>query len=219
MAAPANLTAEQVIADYVKAIGGKANIEKLKDITVTSSATVQGMPLTIIQQQKGNEKFAVQVLMNNNPLQRVVINGSKGKMEAPMQGVNKDMTADELTGQKLEANLFPVLQYEKLGIKTKLGGLEKVDGKNAYSVEIMLPNGQKSTHYFAKDTGLKLKEVNNLQSAQGVITQTKTFSDYKEVNGVKFPYSIETIVGPQVIKAEVQKVEVNKNLSDDTFKM
>ncbi|MDX5421243.1 MAG: insulinase family protein, partial [Hymenobacteraceae bacterium] len=106
-----------------------------------------------------------------------------------------------------------------LGIKTKLTGMEKVDGKDAYIVEVELPNGQKTLQYYDKNSGLRLKEVNNLQSPQGVITQTKNYSNYKEVNGVKFPYMTETSVGPQVIKAEVQNIEVNKNLSDDTFKL
>jgi len=216
---PDGLTAEQVLADYVKAIGGKGNIEKIKDVTITSNATVQGMPLTMVQQQKGRDKFAMQVLMQNNPIQRVVINGDKGKMESPMQHLKKEIAKEELASQKLEADLFPVLQYDKLGIKTKLTGMEKVDGQEAYTVEVMLPNGQKSLHYFAKDSGLRLKEVNNLESPQGVVMQTKNYSQYKEVNGVKFPYVVETSIGPQVIKAEVQNIEVNKNLPDDTFKL
>ncbi|WP_299817968.1 pitrilysin family protein [uncultured Pontibacter sp.] len=219
MGVPAGLTAETVLDNYIKAIGGKANIEKLKDVTVTSNASIQGMQLTMVQQQKGSDKFAMQVSMNNSPMQRVIINGDKGKMEAPMQGINQEIPKEQLATQKLEANLFPVLQYGKLGITTKLTGMEKVDGKDAYAVEVAQPNGQKATHYFAKDSGLRLKEVNNLQSPQGVITQTKVYSDYKEVNGVKFPYVIETTVGPQVIKAEVKNIEVNKNLSDDTFKL
>lgn len=219
MGVPAGLTAEQVINDYIQAIGGKANIEKLKDISITSNAIIQGMTLVFKQQQKGNDKFAVQVLMNNSPMQRVVINGDKGKMEAPMQGVNQEIPKEQLATQKLEANLFPVLLYEKLGIETKLTGMEDVDGTQAYAVEVKQPNGQKATHYFAKDSGLRLKEVNSLETPQGVITQTKTYSNYKEVNGVKFPYVVETVVGPQTIKAEVQTIEVNKNLSDDTFKL
>ncbi|MEJ8804582.1 M16 family metallopeptidase [Pontibacter sp. H249] len=219
MGVPAGLTAETVLDNYIKAIGGKNNIEKLKDVTVTSNASIQGMQLTMVQQQKGSDKFAMQVSMNNSPMQRVIINGDKGKMEAPMQGINQEIPKEQLATQKLEANLFPVLQYGKLGITTKLTGMEKVDGKDAYAVEVMQPNGQKAIHYFAKDSGLRLKEVNSLQGPQGVITQTKVYSNYKEVNGVKFPYVVETTVGPQVIKAEVQKVEVNKNLSDDTFKL
>ncbi|WP_394332889.1 M16 family metallopeptidase [Pontibacter flavimaris] len=219
MGVPAGLTAEKVINDYIQAIGGKANIEKLKDISVTSSATIQGMKLVFTQQQKGNDKFLVQVLMNNSPMQRVIINGDKGKLEAPMQGVNQEIPKEQLATQKLEANLFPALLYEKLGIETKLTGVEDVDGTQAYAVEVKQPNGQKATHYFAKDTGLRLKEVNSLETPQGAITQTKTYSNYKEVNGVKFPHVVETVVGPQSIKAEVKTIEVNKNLSDDTFKL
>ncbi|TPE45455.1 M16 family metallopeptidase [Pontibacter mangrovi] len=219
MGVPAGLTAEQVINSYFKAIGGKEKVESLKDISVTSNATIQGMTLVFKQQQKGNDKFLVQVLMNNNPMQRVTINGDKGKIEAPMQGVNKEVSGEDLQAQKLEANLFPALQYDKLGIKTKLAGMEDVDGTAAYAVETTRPNGQKATLYFAKNTGLLLKEVNNLETPQGVITQTKTYSNYKEVNGVKFPHVTETVVGPQTIKAEVQSIEVNKNLSDDTFKL
>lgn len=218
-AVPADITAEKVLANYINAIGGKANIDKVKDITVTSNATIQGMPLVITQQQKGTDKFVAVVSMNNSPLQRVVINGNKGKMEAPMQGVNKDMTAEELATQKLESDMFAHLRYDKLGVTTKVTGIEDVDGKAAYVVEATTGNGQKTLHYFDKATGLLLKDVKSLQSPQGVLTQTKNYSNYKEVNGIKVPHTVETTVGPQVIKAEVQSVEVNKGISDDTFKI
>ncbi|WP_347157523.1 insulinase family protein [Pontibacter chitinilyticus] len=219
MGVPAGVTAAQVLDNYIKALGGKANIEKVKDIAITSNATIQGMPLVFTKQQKGNDKFAVQVLMNNNPMQRVIINGDKGKMEAPTQGLNKELTKEELEAQKLEANTFSVLQYDKLGIKSKLTGMDNVDGKEAYVVEVEMPNGQKTSQYYAKDSGLLLKEVNNLQSPQGVITQTKSYSNYKEVNGVKFPYLVEISMGPQQIKTEVQTVVVNKGIPDDAFKL
>ncbi|WP_242921719.1 insulinase family protein [Pontibacter liquoris] len=219
MGVPAGVTADQVLDNYVKALGGKANIEKLKDISVTSNATIQGMALVFTKQQKGNDKFAVQVLMNNSPVQRVIINGDKGKIESPMQGINKEITKDDLAAQKLDANMFAVLQYGKLGITSKLTGMDNVEGKEVYVVEVAMPNGQKTLQYFAKDSGLLLREVNSLESPQGVITQTKNFGNYKEVNGVKFPYLVEISMGPQQIKTEVQTIEVNKGLSDDTFKL
>jgi zinc protease len=218
-AIPADVTAEKVLANYIKAIGGKANIDKVKDITVTSNATIQGMPLVITQQQKGTDKFVAIVSMNNSPLQRVIINGNKGKMEAPMQGVNKEMSAEELATQKLEADMFAQSRYDKLGVTTKVTGMEDVDGKQAYVVEATQANGQKTLHYFDKNTGLLLKDVKSLQSPQGVLTQTKNYSNYKEVSGIKVPHTVETSVGPQVIKAEVKSVEVNKGISDDTFKI
>jgi zinc protease len=216
---PTDVTADQLIAKYIQAIGGKANIEKVKDVTVTMNASVQGMPLTFKQQQKGADKILIQILMNNSPMQRVIINGDKGKMEAPMQGVNKDMSAEELVTSKAESDMFMMTRFEKFGIKTAVTGQEKVDGADAFIMEATAANGQKTLHYFDKATGLLLKDVKNMQTAQGAITQTKTYKNYKEVDGVKYPHIIETVVGPQVIKAEVQSVEVNKGISDDAFKI
>jgi len=82
-----------------------------------------------------------------------------------------------------------------------------------------MPNGQKTMQYFAQDSGLLLKEVNSMESPQGVITQTKSYGNYKEVNGVKFPYLVEISMGPQQIKTEVQNIEVNKGINDDVFKL
>ncbi|MCC9167336.1 insulinase family protein [Pontibacter harenae] len=217
--APADVTAEQVFTNYIQAVGGKANIEKLQDISINSTASIQGMQIQMEQKQKGADQLAVQLMMNNSPIQRVIINGDKGKMEAPMQGVNKEMTAEELKAQKMELDAFPMLRYNQAGVTAKVTGTEKVNGKDAYAVEVSVPGGQKSTHYFDKNSGLRVKQVTSVETPQGAITQTRTFSDYKEVNGVKFPYVVETVVGPQVMKFEVQNIEVNKGLNDETFKL
>src|SRR5690606_23323057 len=133
--------------------------------------------------------------------------------------LNKDMTAEELAASKAESDMFSMTRFEKFGIKTAVTGQEKVDGTDAYIVEATASNGQKTLHYFDKATGLLLKDVKNMQTPQGAITQTKSYKNYKEVDGVKYPHVIETVVGPQVIKAEVQSVEVNKGISDDAFKI
>ncbi|TXK51982.1 insulinase family protein [Pontibacter qinzhouensis] len=216
---PAGLTAEAVLTNYVQALGGKANIDKLKDVSIISSATMQGTQLQFVQQQKSPDKYHVAILMNNNPMQKVTINGSKGKMEAPMQGVNQEIPADQLNTQLLEAAIFGVLLYDKLGIKTELKGLESIDSKEAYAIEAKQPNGQRTTNYFDKESGLLVKTINSIQSPQGVITQTRSYKNYKEVNGIKFPHAVETSFGPQTIKTEVQSVEVNKGISDDVFKL
>jgi zinc protease len=218
-AIPTDVTAEQVLANYIKAIGGKASIDKLKDVTVTSNATVQGMQLQLVQKQMAKGNILQELSMNNSPLQRLTINGDKGKVEAPMQGVNKELTADELKMQRLEADFFPMMHYDKMGIKPQLTGMEKVDGQDAYMVETKVTEERKTVNYFDKVTGLRVKSVTSIPTPQGVMTQTSTFKDYKEVNGVKFPYVMEKIAGPQSMKFEVKNIEVNTGLKEDSFKL
>ena len=56
-----------------------------------------------------------------------------------------------------------------------------------------------------------------MATPQGDFTQTVDYSDYKEVNGVKFPQVLEQSMGPQKIKMEATSVEVNSELSKNIF--
>ena len=49
------------------------------------------------------------------------------------------------------------------------------------------------------------------------VTTTTKFSDYKEVNGVKFAFKTEIITGPQTIVIEADQVIVNEEIPDDFF--
>jgi len=44
-----------------------------------------------------------------------------------------------------------------------------------------------------------------------------TYSDYKAVDGVKFPYTMSRSMGPQSIDFKVQELEFNKDVSEADF--
>jgi hypothetical protein len=43
-------------------------------------------------------------------------------------------------------------------------------------------------------------------------------SDYRDVNGTKFPYSRKTNAGGQTIEFKVKEIKVNSNLTIEAFK-
>ena len=61
-----------------------------------------------------------------------------------------------------------------------------------------------------------MTEVITKAMGNEVITITK-FSEYKEVDGVKFAFKTEIITGPQTIVIEADQVIVNEEISDDFF--
>ncbi|MFN7119124.1 MAG: hypothetical protein ACK4TA_20165, partial [Saprospiraceae bacterium] len=95
-------------------------------------------------------------------------------------------------------------------------GIEQVEGKNAYQIEVSTPNGDKITEFYDVNTGYKIRMVQSL--GDGATTLVTDFNDYKEVNGVKFPHSM-TINGiaPFPIKNIISAVEVNKGIDDTIF--
>jgi len=57
------------------------------------------------------------------------------------------------------------------------------------------------------------------EEAQGqTITSVQDLSDYREVNGVLFPFVQKITAGPQVIGLTASKIIVNEGVSAEDFK-
>ena len=82
-----------------------------------------------------------------------------------------------------------------------------------------LPSGSKSTLYYDRKTGLKIQELESIESPQGNVTSTTRYLDYKEVNGIKIPHTLSQIQGAMSFKFELQKVEINPVIEDALFKL
>ncbi len=214
-ALPAGLTGQQVIDNYIKAIGGRENYASINDITEKMSTTVQGMPLTITRYQKAPDKMAVVVSMNGNVVQKQTFDGEKGK--TIMMGNETQVTGDDLEKLKLDSRLDLELNYSKYNVDVKLKGADEVNGKNAYVVDIVYPNGSVTTEYFDEVTGLMLKSETTVDTPQGQITQTTMFDGYRKAGNVLFPYKIKQTIGPQNMDITVDNIEINTGIADDIF--
>jgi len=124
---------------------------------------------------------------------------------------------DYLENMKMEATLNLFLNYSAAGINAKLAGTDKVDGEDVYIVNLTLPNKDVWTHYYSKTSGLLVKESKSLKLPQGVMTQSSLYNDYKEVDGIKFPFKITQSVGPQSMELEVTSLKTNTGLEDSLF--
>ncbi len=208
---PDGLTAQTVLTNYIKAVGGKDKLMKVNEVYSMASASMQGMTLSMENYQMGNEKFSNKVTMMGNVVQSVIFDGTKAKMGG-MQG-EKMMEGEEVNPMKGRALIFPELHYDRLDYEVKLAGTESVDGKDAYKLIIASPYGKKSTDYFDVTTNLKIKSI----SEEGDVV----FSEYKAVDGIMFPFQMKASGAgmPMPLVMKVEKVEVNKGMDAAMFKL
>lgn len=160
-ALPADLTAEKVIAKYIEAIGGEKKVKELKSVKTTMKATVQGTEITMVSTKKSSGKMLMEMLVMGNVMSVQVTDGKEFSLTANGQKIPIDAAMKE--EGLFESSIIPELQLALMKIKTTLKGIENLDGKEAYVIEYVFPTGGKSTHYFDKESGLKLqsiKEVN-----------------------------------------------------------
>ncbi len=213
---PEGLTARDVINKYVKAIGGADKIYNIVDRITIMRGSVQGINVTITAYQKAPNKLK-QIIKAGANEQVIIFNGEKGIME--LAGEKEEIKGGELEKLKYEATLTLLTDPEHYGLKLNLDGIEKVDGKNAYKVIMTLPTGIKWTQYYDVDSGLKVKEEKYINTELGLIEQEIRYDDYKEVEGLLYPFTIRQSIGAQSMEFKVSSVKINTGVVDREFEI
>lgn len=208
------VTAETVLADYLRALGSPAKLDAIKGVKIVMATNIQGMSMETTLTHEEPAKLKMSNSMMGNVIQESVFDGTKGINQ--QMGQKTPMEASQLEDMKADAHLFPERYYAQLGIKAELKGVEMIDGKKAYKILVVYPSGTKKTNYFDVETSLKIREIQQEEGA----TVTNDISDYKEVEGVKFPHKV-TITGaaPFPLTMETTSIEVNPKLEEGFFKV
>lgn len=214
-AAPEGMTAQDVLNDYIEAIGGEKNLQKVKSLSTRYKAEVRGREMEVVQQQKAPNLY--KSVTKIGPMEmKQVFDGEKG-VSTSMQG-KKEVTGAELEKMKMKSTLFYPSKIKELGLDASLKGIETVQGSEVYKVVFTTPKNEVSwTEYFSTDDGLRIAEETTQKTPQGKRTQTTYFGDYTEKQGVKLPGKITVNMGPQQITLEATSIEVNPSIEDDEF--
>jgi predicted Zn-dependent peptidase len=207
LSAAGDMTAEGVIERYIKAIGGREKLESIASRTMEMSAKIQGMDMAMKTiTTKDGKSFASQSIMGMQMKQ--VYNGTKALIDTP-QGKKIIEDETELVKMKESSVLFPQLYYAKNGTKLTLKGVTKVEGQDAYEIEVKTPAGSEGIEYYSTETGLLIQSVD---ADKGTV-----FSEYKEVEGVKIPHKARMGTQMGLMEATVTKVKFNEKIDDKIF--
>ncbi len=210
-----DMTAEEVIDNYIEALGGKKAIQSIKGLKQVYTINMRGQEIESRIYQQKPDKYKMEMLMNGNVMQKQVFDGEKGKMVG--MGQEQELQGEQLERLKYESKMHKFLRYDELGVETELVGIEKVNGEDAYKMKVVHANGNKHYDFFDKETGLKVKSQQTISSQGNEMTQVQQFSDYQEINGVKFPFTIE-ISGMQNMTMKAKNIEVNPGFEEGFFK-
>ena len=183
-------------------------------MTTEALASINGMEIKQKVYQKAPNKYAMLMSMNGNIISQQAFNGERGIAKS-FQG-EQELVGEDLENLKIEATLNTELKYEVLGVKLTLESIESIEGKDAYKVKIENPTGKTTYHFFDIESGLRILKKETIIAPQGQFTQNHAYSNYKEIDGVKYPFTIK-ISGIQNMEFNVESIETNTDLSDDLF--
>jgi zinc protease len=201
---PTGVTAKSVLENYIKAIGGKEALQKVKSIVTTASGSVQGTTVEMTSKITSDKKLSVEMKAGGMTMMKRVLGDKSGY--AIQQGQRKDLSIEEFKEKKADMNPFDELPLlDKASIK--LAGIESINGTDAYVIK----DGQSTLYY---DTLNFFKIAESKTSERG--TQTTYFNDYKEVKGIKFPHTTIMNIGIE-LQLTTSSIQINEGVTDADF--
>jgi len=218
-------TADELVSKNIQAHGGIEKIKAISSLRMTGNFDASGFKAMVGQESKRpnllRQTFTVQGMT-----QIQAYDGSSawqispfgGKKDAELMGESKALH-DLVEGADFDG---PLVDYAAKGNTIEYLGHDQVDGDDAYKLKVTLKNGDIFYYYLDPDTFLEI-QIERQQFVRGSLRESVSLlGSYKPVNGVMFPFSIES--GPKNDpdsrgKVTMTKIEANIGLEDKGFKM
>lgn len=206
---PEGMTAHDVLEKYIEAIGGKEKLSEVTSYAIKAEADMQGTKLNLEIMKTSKNQFMQDIKVMGNSMSKQVVDGAKGYMV--VQGQRKDLSEEEVKKIKEESVPFPELDL--LLMDVTLEGVEVIDGKKTYKIKL----SDEKTSFYDIETALKVRDEVNIEANGQPMNTTFDYGDYKEVAGIKFPFTLTQTMGQQSFDFIIQEIKVNEGVSDVDF--
>jgi hypothetical protein len=115
----------------------------------------------------------------------------------------------------------PLVDYRIKGHRVTLVGQERLEGGDAYKIEVRKKGGTVEYHFLDARSYLPVR-IEGRRTIRGTLIEGESIlRDYREAGGVLWPYSIRSGAQghPEKQVLTVDKVEVDPALDDERFRM
>jgi hypothetical protein len=210
-------TVDQVLAKYTEALGGSAAIEKLKTRSMKGTwLTANGITLGYEVYQTAPHRIYTVL---NTPKQGVIERGFNGQTawEESSRGF-RDLEGLELFYLKRYPDLFKDIKLQGQFTRLGFGGKDKIDGKDVYVLRGLGIDGKGERLFFDAQTGLLLRRITSTPTIVGIIPEQVDFEDYRDVDGLKLPFTIRITAIDSFYNSTRKFTEIKLNLPVDETK-
>jgi len=211
-------TADQILDRYVAAEGGSGTLKRLLSRVMTGTINVPSMSWSgtvEIREKAPNRSLAV--ILINGASYRQGFDGEAGWTDEPKYGL-RDQTGAELAETRRDSDFYHTLDLHKLFSRITLKGKDKINDRDVYILEAAPPDGDPPEEmYFDVQSGLLVRTISQRHGPEGPSEYQQDYEDYREVDGVKLPFTIRQTNEGTLVIITVAEYHHNVPLDDSEF--
>ena len=231
-AAPVALpSVDDIFKKYEEALGGMAAIAKvtslvhkgMAEMLVPAPPVPQGAPpppppaMGSVEAELNvkSPKGVISVIFPGRGPQMMGFDGTIGWTNTP----NREETGGELLMVKELGEKIPALEFRDQHTNVQVDAIEKIGDRQVYRVVGNRKQGIAALDriYFDVQTGLLARTYTTMQSVLGGFPEETTYEDYRDVSGLKVPYTlrVSSTEGNRIYKWS--QVDANAPIDDSKF--
>lgn len=206
-------SAEKIVNNYLKAIGGKKAAAALKDATYEWIVQLNDQPIgTARTQRKAPNSERLELTFGNG---KVVFGANpRSAWEIGLDNRPRTLTGSESAAAKLRAALDSsrLVNFKKVNVLARVVSLGDLGSEPAYIVEFSTKSGARFHYYFSVKTSLITKITGDVKKTRVL------FDDYRASKGILEPHRVRlNLEGSGDLTLLLQSVKYDIGIADRVF--
>jgi hypothetical protein len=205
-------SADKVVDNYLKAIGGKKNVGAIRDATYEYTIHLNDQPFGTARAQikiPASERW--EMIFGNGQIVSATNSGSAWERGIDMQ--MRTLTGPEAATAKLRGSLDAsrLVNIKKSNVLARVISVGDLASDPAYIVEFSTRGGARLQYYFSVKTGLITKITDDVRKSRTF------FEDYRPSKGILEPHKIRMSLGSGDMTLLLQSVKYDAGLANGIF--
>ena len=198
-----SISVRDVLERYFEAMGGEKKMRAVKTFRQQYDILIGDRKLQAVVLARLPFYYQQLLLFDDEVYLKTTYNGNMGYTK--VENTTTALSADAVEKGRLSRSIFPLLDYEKEGFQAELDSIVPVLGHFTYRMNVTLPEGKMQNYYFSTEDYrvLRIEEVASRAVKEtdenGRVTRYEPekiasysdYRDYKEVDGVMYPFTTE----------------------------
>ena len=186
----------------------------------SAKASASNMHFELVMKRPNKTRFQI---ASKTQVGLRVYDGAQGWKMHPAANGKPELqpyTSEELSFANDQGFDGPLIDCAAKGIAVRLEGVDEVEGRKAYRLNLRPASGASQTLWIDAESFLEMKLVRQSRNAMGQAgTSSVFYRNYQAVEGVQLPFTIES--GADTARTPdrmvIEKIKLNPALDDGTF--
>jgi photosynthetic reaction center cytochrome c subunit len=213
---PVNMpTADQLIDNYIRALGGAAALEQITSREEHGSTTLGGRASRFeVFSQNPDKQAVIQHMPEGDSM--TVFDGHDGWSSVPGRAV-RDLQGADLDAAQMDADLHFPLHIKQVFAELRVEYPERIGARETCVVSGIREGQPPVKFYFDEQSGLLKRLVRYALSPLGLVPTRIDYGDYRNVDGVETPFRRMVAEPGESFTFQVEDIRQNVPINDAVF--